>query len=133
MGNDEAKKRRKNLLKMRDEAPETVAEEKDIPGEEMLSFVKTLKEQKEQRTKQFSIVKELFDNPLTFDMDKQVIPTTSTVEEISARKKELQYRVDILKSILEVADAEMQILVQALQSKALKNPENPTDSEDPKN
>ena len=133
MGNDEAKKRRKNLLKMRDEAPETVAEEKDIPGEEMLSFVKTLKEQKEQRTKQFSIVKELFDNPLTFDMDKQVIPTTSTVEEISARKKELQYRVDILKSILEVADAEMQILVQALQSKALENPENPTDSEDPKN
>ena len=133
MDNDEAEKRRKNLLKMRDECPEIPSEDEDIPGAEMLTFVKTLKEQKEQRTKQFSIVKELFDNPLTFDMDKQVIPTTSTVEEISARKKELQYRVDILRSILEVADAEMQILVQALQSKALEDPENPKDSEDPEN
>lgn len=124
MKNDEAEKRRNNLLKMKTELPETSPAEADIQGAEMLTFVKTLKEQKEQRTKQFSIVKDLFDNPLTFDLDKQVIPTTSTVEEITARKKELQYRVDILKSILEVADAEMQILVQALQSKAIDDPEN---------
>ena len=133
MDNDEAEKRRKNLLKMKCELPETPSAEADIQGAEMLTFVKTLKEQKEQRTKQFSIVKELFDNPLTFDLDKQVIPTTSTVEEISARKKELQYRVDILKSILEVADAEMQILIQALQSKAIEGSENPKDSEAPEN
>lgn len=133
MDNDEAEKRRKNLLKMRDEFPEKPSAEEEIQGAEMLTFVKTLKEQKEKRTKQFSIIKELYENPLTFDLDKQVIPTTSTVEEISARKKELQYRVDILKSILEVADAEMQILIQVLQSKALEDSANPKNSEDPKN
>ena len=88
----------------------------------MLTFVKTQKEQKEKRTKQFTIIKDLFEDPLTFDMDKQVIPTSSTREEILVRQKELQYRVDILRSILEIADAEMQILVQALQTKPEENP-----------
>ena len=84
----------------------------------MLAFVNTLKEQKDKRTKQFSIVKQLFDNPLTFDLDKQVIPTSSSAEEITARQKDLKYRIDMLKSILEIAEAEMQLLSQAIQSKS---------------
>lgn len=126
MDNEETKKRRDKLKQMRDELPETSSDE-DIQGAEMVTFARTLKEQKERRTKQFSIIKELFEDPLTFDLDKQVIPTSSSREEIVARQSELQYRIDILKSILEVADAEMQILVQALQTKPEDKPENSTE------
>jgi len=126
MDNEETKKRRDKLKQMRDELPETSSDE-DIQGAEMVTFARTLKEQKERRTKQFSIIKQLFEDPLTFDLDKQVIPTSSSREEIVARQKELQYRIDILNSILEVADAEMQILVQALQTKPEDKPENPTE------
>jgi len=126
MDNEETKKRRDKLKQMRDELPETSSDE-DIQGAEMITFAKTLKEQKDRRTKQFAIIKELFENPLTFDLDKQVIPTSSSREEIVARQSELQYRIDILKSILEVADAEMQILVQALQTKPEDKPENSTE------
>lgn len=127
MDNEETKKRRDKLKQMRDELPETSSTNEDNQGAEMITFAKTLKEQKERRTKQFAIIKELFEDPLTFDLDKQVIPTSSSREEIVARQKELQYRIDILKSILEVADAEMQILVQALQTKPEDNQDNPTD------
>ena len=123
MDNEETKKRRDKLKQMRDELPETSSANEDIQGAEMLTFAKTLKEQKEKRTKQFAIIKDLFEDPLTFDLDKQAIPTSSSREEIFARQKELQYRIDILQSILEVAEAEMQILVQALQEK----PENPAE------
>lgn len=127
MDNEETKKRRDKLKQMRDELPETSSTNEDIQGAEMITFAKTLKEQKERRTKQFAIIKELFEDPLTFDLDKQVIPTSSSREEIVARQKELQYRIDILKSILEVADAEMQILVQALQTKPEDKQDIPTD------
>lgn len=127
MDNEETKKRRDKLKQIRDELPETSSTNEDIQGAEMITFAKTLKEQKERRTKQFAIIKELFEDPLTFDLDKQVIPTSSSREEIVARQKELQYRIDILKSILEVADAEMQILVQALQSKPEDRQDNPAD------
>lgn len=127
MDNEETKKRRDKLKQMRDELPETSSTDEDIQGAEMITFARTLKEQKDRRTKQFAIIKELFEDPLTFDLDKQVIPTSSDREEIVARQKELQYRIDILKSILEVADAEMQILVQALQTKPGDNQENPAD------
>lgn len=127
MDNEETKKRREKLKQMRDKLPESPASNEDIQGAEMLTFARTLKEQKERRTKQFTIIKELFEDPLTFDMDKQIIPTSSSREEIIARQRELQYRIDILKSILEVADAEMQILVQALQAKPGENQENPAD------
>ena len=126
MDNEETKKRRDKLKQMRDELPETSSDE-DIQGAEMITFAGTLKEQKDRRTKQFAIIKELFEDPLTFDLDKQVIPTSSSREEIVARQSELQYRIDILKSILEVADAEMQILVQALQSKPEDRQDNPAD------
>ena len=126
MDNEETKKRRDKLKQMRDELPETSSDE-DIQGAEMITFAGTLKEQKDRRTKQFAIIKELFEDPLTFDLDKQVIPTSSSREEIVARQSELQYRIDILKSILEVADAEMQILVQALQTKPEDKPENSTE------
>jgi len=127
MDNEETKKRRDKLKQMRDELPETSSSNEDIQGAEMITFARTLKEQKEKRTKQFAIIKDLFEDPLTFDLDKQVIPTSSSREEIVARQKELQYRIDILRSILEVADAEMQILVQALQTKPEDKPENSTE------
>ena len=127
MDNEETKKRRDKLKQMRDELPETSSTNEDNQGAEMITFAKTLKEQKERRTKQFAIIKELFEDPLTFDLDKQVIPTSSNREEIVARQSELQYRIDILKSILEVADAEMQILMQALQTRPEDKPENSTE------
>jgi hypothetical protein len=124
MNNEDTGKRRKTLQQMKDERPETVPEDEELEGAEMLGFVKTLKEQKDKRTKQYKIIKDLFDDPLTFDLDKEVIPTASTIDEISARQKDLQYRIDIMTSILEIAEAEMQMLSQAMQSKI----ENPDDS-----
>lgn len=103
---------------MRDKLPDIPPSEGETEGAEMLAFMNTLKEQKDKRTKQFSIVKQLFDNPLTFDLDKQVIPTSSSAEEITARQKDLKYRIDMLKSILEIAEAEMQLLSQAVLSKS---------------
>jgi len=123
MDNEEAERRRKRLKQMRDELPDASSLNEESEGAEMLAFAKQLKEQKDKRTKQYSIIKNLFEDPLTFDLDKQIIPTSSTLEEISARQKEVQYRIDILKSILEIAEAEMQLLSQAIQSK-IENPEN---------
>jgi len=117
MDNDEAENRRKKLKQMRDELPDMASSDEEIQGAEMLAYIKTLKEQKDKRSKQFSIVKNLFEDPLTFDLDKQVIPTSSSPEEIAARQKDLQYRIDILKSILEIAESEMQLLSQAMRQK----------------
>ena len=52
MDNEETKKRRGKLKQMRDELPEASSPNEDIQGAEMITFAKTLKEQKEKRTKQ---------------------------------------------------------------------------------
>jgi len=107
--------------------PDVLSTDEDIQGAEILAYAKTFKEQKDKRKKQFSIIKGLFEDPLTFDLDKQVIPTSSSSEEITSRQKELQYRIDILKAILEIAEAEMQLLSQAMQSKTKDSPEDASD------
>ena len=127
MDNEETKERRKKLKQMRDDMPDVLSTDEDIQGAEILAYAKTFKEQKDKRKKQFSIIKGLFEDPLTFDLDKQVIPTSSSSEEITSRQKELQYRIDILKAILEIAEAEMQLLSQAMQSKTKDSPEDASD------
>jgi hypothetical protein len=127
MDNDETKKRRKKLRQMRDAMPDDSSTDEEIQGAEILAYAKTFKERKDKRKKQFSIIKGLFEDPLTFDLDKQVIPTSSSNEEIASRQKELQYRIDILKAILEIAEAEMQLLSQATQSKNKDTPKNASD------
>ncbi|GMQ83284.1 MAG: hypothetical protein BMS9Abin06_0017 [Gammaproteobacteria bacterium] len=126
MGNDKAKERRDKLLRMNEEisgSSSAADTDDENQGAELLSFVHTLKERKDKRKQQFSIIKKLYEDPIKFGLEKEIIPSSSSAEEIAERQKELQYRIDILRTVLEATEGEMQLLSQATQPEPEDAPE----------
>jgi hypothetical protein len=68
---------------------------------------------REERRKQLQLLQEFLRNPSVIDLKDDVIPTSSSRAEIEQRKKELQYRIDILKALLEVTEGELELLSRA--------------------
>jgi len=92
-------------------------------GQELNEFIKNLVEKKKQRQHQLQIIQNFFENPLEFGINTDIIPTSTTREEILERKQELQYRIDLLKSLLAALEGEMQFLILAEQSDEKKQAE----------
>ena len=67
----------------------------------------------EERRKQLQLLQEFLRNPSVVNLKDDVIPTLSSRAEIEQRKKELQYRIDILKALLEVTQDELELLSRA--------------------
>ncbi len=82
-------------------------------GAELNDFLKNLVDRRKQRRHQLQIIQDFFENPVAFGIHTDVIPNGTPLGEIEDRKKELQYRIDLLKSVLEAFEGEMSMLKQA--------------------
>lgn len=78
-------------------------------GADLDAFLGKLKERKRQKKYHLQLIQEFFENPVQFGVQTDFIPSSTTLEEIRAHKKDLQYRIDLLKSILQALEGEMQI------------------------
>jgi hypothetical protein len=76
-------------------------------------FLKTLSEKKEQKKYQLSLIKEYLADPSRFGGQADVIPTSTTLEEFEERKRDLTFRMGLLKMLLALAEEEMHLLLRA--------------------
>jgi hypothetical protein len=82
-------------------------------GGELNDFIKQLVDRREQRRHQLGIIQEFFENPVEFGIEADVVPSGTPLEEIRERKKELRYRIDLLRSVLEALEGEHKLLTHA--------------------
>jgi len=76
-------------------------------------YVKKLTETKEQRKYQLSLVKEFLVDPSRFGLETELIPTSTTAEEFEERKRDLNYRISLLKTLLAFTEEEHKLLLRA--------------------
>jgi len=88
-------------------------------GGELNEFIKGLVDRRRQRKHQLEIIHDFFENPVEFGVDIDSVPSGTTLEEIQTRKKELTYRIDLLRSVLEALQGELDMFIHAERS-ALK-------------
>jgi len=100
-------------------------------GDNINKFIKEIVERKKERKKQLEIIHDFFENPAAYGVDTDLIPSSTTPEEIDERKKELQHKIDLLRSVLKALEGEMQMLCQMKQpddkenSSETRKPETP--------
>ena len=82
-------------------------------GGELNDFIRQLVDRREQRRHQLGIIQDFFENPVEFGIEADVIPSGTPLQEIRERKKELRYRIDLLRSVLEALEAEHKLLTHA--------------------
>jgi hypothetical protein len=82
-------------------------------GGELNAFIKQLVDRREQRRHQLGIIQDFFENPVEFGIEADVVPSGTPLEEIRERKKELRYRIDLLRSVLEALEGEHKLLTHA--------------------
>lgn len=97
----------------------------DNADAELRTFIKGFSEKKEQRKYQLSLIKEYLADPSRFGPQSDVIPTSTTVEEFEERKRDLAFRIALLKTLLALSEEEQRLLLQAesfAQSQAAGDP-----------
>lgn len=85
-------------------------------GDDINKFLKDIVTRKKERKKQLEIIHDFFENPAAYGVDTDLIPSSTTPEEIKERKKELQHKIDLLRSVLKALEVEMQMLTQMKQA-----------------
>jgi hypothetical protein len=85
-------------------------------GDDINKFLKDIVTRKKERKKQLEIIHDFFENPAAYGVDTDLIPSSTTPEEIEQRKKELQHKIDLLRSVLKALEVEMQMLTQMKQA-----------------
>jgi hypothetical protein len=111
--------RQLRLLEIREAMPAAAAPAAapDAPGRtqggELNDFIRTLVDRREQRRHQLEIIRDFFENPVAFGVQADVIPSGTPLEEIRERKKELRYRIDLLRSVLDALEGEHKLLTHA--------------------
>jgi len=88
----------------------------ELQGEELNAFIKDLVEKKKQRKHQLDIIQDFFENPDDYGVQVDIIPSSTSHKEIGERKAELNYRVDLLKSVLQALEGELELLGMAEKS-----------------
>lgn len=83
------------------------------PGRGPLFLLRELQEQGDDRKQKLLLLQEFFSSPTFFDLRREVVPTSSSPEEILQRRGELEYRIDLLKALLEVMEGELALLLRA--------------------
>lgn len=93
--------------------PEVFADKSgSTEGDDINKFLKEIVDRKKERKKQLEIIHDFFENPAAYGVDTDLIPSSTTPEEIEGRKKELQHKIDLLRSVLKALEGEMQMLCQ---------------------
>ena len=64
--------------------------------------------QKEKRKKQLQLLRTF--SPTILHLKDNAIPSSTTKEEIEQRKKEVQYRIDLIKALLDITQGELDLL-----------------------
>jgi hypothetical protein len=82
-------------------------------GGQLNDLIRQLVDRREQRRHQLGIIQDFFENPVEFGIEADVIPSGTPLQEIRERKKELRYRIDLLRSVLEALEAEHKLLTHA--------------------
>lgn len=72
---------------------------------------------REEHRQQLQLLQDLMLHPALIKLKHEPIPTSSTPEEITQRKKEIQYRIDILQTLLTVTKEELKLLSRAISEK----------------
>ena len=124
--NPSSRARQHRLLEIRENLPARTAAKVATPagsvegaakpssqGGELNDFIRQLVDRREQRRHQLEIIQDFFENPVEFGIEADVIPSGTPLEEIRERKKELRYRIDLLRSVLEALEGEHKLLTHA--------------------
>lgn len=88
------------------------------------AFVASKSKQMDQRKYQMSLVKTFLDDPSRFGLDPTDIPTSTSLQEFAERRGELEYRIGLMRSFLEILNDELKVLAQA-EASARKNGSDP--------
>lgn len=77
------------------------------------AFVASKAKQMERRKYQLSLVKEFIDDPKRFGLDPGDIPTSTSLKEFAERRSELEYRIALMRTFLEILNEELRALDHA--------------------
>ncbi len=87
----------------------------EASSDDLQNFVQGLLDKKRQRKYQLELIQQFFDDPTTFGIDAELIPHITNHEELATQRQYLEYRITLLRSILEVLEGELKLLTQAEQ------------------
>jgi hypothetical protein len=111
-------------------APESVAgqgaaehKEPTSDAEKLNAFLKEMSERRKNRKHQLQIIQDFLDNPVEFGVEVDYIPHGTPLSELRQRRRELHYRIALLRSVLEAFEGEMSLIEQAELSALSPDPE----------
>jgi hypothetical protein len=111
--------RKKRLLELKEEDERRKDEAANNPGamfglgdedSQLKEFLAAISKRKGERKKQLEIIQDFFEHPEKYGIDTDLIPTSTEPEEVEERRNELQYRVDLLRSVLAAMEGELELL-----------------------
>ncbi|MCI0504988.1 MAG: hypothetical protein L0Z73_02650 [Gammaproteobacteria bacterium] len=118
--------RKKRLEQLRQEktcAPQNngrtkagIREKPNARSSDINAFLKDLVNKKKGRKHQLEIIQEFFENPYKFGVEIEFVPHSSNLEELKEKKGEIQYKIDLLRSVLKALEGEMELLDKAEKS-----------------
>ena len=93
--------------------PERPQSMEAVEQRELLEFLRGMVERDRHRREQLKVIKGFLDDPVTFGLQSESLPTSSTPEEIAKRRQEIEYRIRLLSSLLEIYQGELDLLAMA--------------------
>jgi hypothetical protein len=111
--------RKKRLLELKDEDTRHKEQVANNPGalfgssaedSGLKEFLTSIASRKGERKKQLQIIQDFFQHPEKYGIETNLIPTSTQRAEVEERKSELQYRVDLLRSVLTAMEGELELL-----------------------
>ena len=118
---------KKRLLELKEEDEQRKADVSNNPGAmfgsvsaegDLSQFLGSIAEGKGDRKQQLEIIQDFFQHPEKYGIETDLIPTSTEIEEVEERRSELQYRIDLLRSVLKAMESEMGLLTQVKLSDA---------------
>ena len=111
--------RKKRLLELKEEDARRKEEVTSNPGalfgvgdgdSSLTEFLASIALRKGERKKQLEIIQDFFEHPEKYGIETDLIPTSTKRAEVEERRNELQYRVDLLRSVLTAMEGELELL-----------------------
>lgn len=82
-------------------------------SQEVRAFIATRSAQMEERKYQLLLIKDFIEDPTRFGIKPADIPTSTSLEEFAEKRRELQYRIAMMQTFLDVLKEELRLLDDA--------------------
>ena len=82
-------------------------------SQEVRAFIATRSAQMDQRKYQLLLIKDFIEDPTRFGIKPADIPTSTSLEEFAEKRRELQYRITMMQTFLDVLNEELRLLDDA--------------------